>query len=145
MQAKSYHVFAAKSDDNRDFATFAEAERYSRLFEIVSELIDWPSHKCVLQTISHDAKRRNSFDTAPFSWSELLARASDGVLHVLETDGPYEVVVCPLGGKLLIRRRDPDACRTVATVEHPEHWVRFIAAVEAGLDEVAAVHAIDEG
>src|SRR5580693_7172792 len=83
MQAKSYHVFAAKSEDNRDFATFAEAERYSRLFEIVSELIDWPSHKCVLQTISHDAKRRNSFDTAPLSWSELLARASDGVLHVL--------------------------------------------------------------
>lgn len=143
MQAKSYHVFAPKSEDNRDFATFAEAERYSRLYEAVSDLIAWPSHKRVPQAVYYDTTPLTTFDSAPLDWTDLLARASDGALHVLETDGPYEVVVCPLGGKLLIRRRDPDARRTVATVERPEQWVRFIAALEAGSDEVAAVHAID--
>jgi hypothetical protein len=42
-----------------------------------------------------------------------------------------------------IRRQDPDRKRTVAVVHSLEEWGYFVAAIEAGMDEVAAVHAID--
>jgi hypothetical protein len=46
--------------------------------------------------------------------------------------------------RMVIRRQDEDHGRTVAFIERVEQWGRFTAALDAGLDEVAAVHAIDE-
>lgn len=59
------------------------------------------------------------------------------------TYGPYELVVGLLDGRLMIQRQDADHKRTVAFVESLEQWDRFVAALESGADEVAAVHAID--
>lgn len=60
------------------------------------------------------------------------------------THGPYELRVSLLDGGMLIRRLDDDGRRrTVAMVDTLHHWDRFVAALEAGATEVAAVHAID--
>ena len=46
-------------------------------------------------------------------------------------------------GRKSIRRQDADAKRTVCFVDSVDEWERFVAAIEGGADEVAAVHAID--
>ena len=60
------------------------------------------------------------------------------------TYGPYSLVVSLLDGRMSIRRQDADHKRTVAFVDSLAEWERFVAALEAGADEVAAVHAIDQ-
>jgi hypothetical protein len=47
--------------------------------------------------------------------------------------------------KLMIRWDDGERGRTVAFVDDMDQWGRFVAALKAGADEVAAVHAIDGG
>ena len=46
-------------------------------------------------------------------------------------------------GRKSIRRQDAYAKRTVCFVDSVDEWERFVAAIESGADEVAAVHAID--
>ncbi|HTB50086.1 MAG TPA: hypothetical protein VK701_03845 [Solirubrobacteraceae bacterium] len=59
--------------------------------------------------------------------------------------GPYSLIVnLPEGANMVIRRDDGDRKRTVAFVDSLADWDRFVAALETGSDEVAAVHAIDE-
>lgn len=68
-----------------------------------------------------------------------MTRAPEAVQH-----GPYRLCMDVLAGGLLIRRRGDDGrTRLVATIETLPQWDRFVAALEAGADEVAAVHAID--
>jgi hypothetical protein len=57
--------------------------------------------------------------------------------------GPYRLVVSLLTGNLIIVRQDADHRRTVAFIESMGQWDRFVTALVDGLDEVAAVHAID--
>jgi hypothetical protein len=57
------------------------------------------------------------------------------------THGPYQLLMGPSDG--VIKRQDPDHRRTVAYVDTREQWDKFVAALDAGADEVAAVHAID--
>lgn len=62
------------------------------------------------------------------------------------TYGPYSLVVnlTPWGRPLVIKRHDPDAReRVVAFVDSMGDWDCFVAAMESGADEVAAVHEID--
>jgi hypothetical protein len=56
---------------------------------------------------------------------------------------PYEMRASTVSNGYVIRRRDDDHLRTVAFVESMAQWERFVAAIRAGADEVAAVHAID--
>jgi hypothetical protein len=59
--------------------------------------------------------------------------------------GPYVLAASPATGGLIIERRDgyhPDA--VVAFVGSVAQWERFVAALEAGANEVAAVQAIDQ-
>lgn len=62
----------------------------------------------------------------------------------IDNHGPYGLVVSQSGG-YIIRRQDDDRKRTVAFVDSKAQWERFVAAIEAGAIEVAAVHAIDKG
>lgn len=58
--------------------------------------------------------------------------------------GPYELVHSTIANGLIIRRLDPDgAKRVVAFIDTRAHWARFVAALNSGADEVAAVRAID--
>jgi hypothetical protein len=59
--------------------------------------------------------------------------------------GPYElrVSLVPHGSSMFIQRQDEGRKRTVAFVDTLAEWDRFAAAIAAGSDEVAAVHAID--
>lgn len=59
--------------------------------------------------------------------------------------GPYFVRDVADSDRLVIRRRDEDHTRAVAYIDDIGQWERFTAALDAGLDEVAAVHAIDRG
>lgn len=60
--------------------------------------------------------------------------------------GPYSLIVnLSEGASMVIRRDDGDRCRTVAFVDSLAEWDRFVGALATGCDEVAAVHAIDEG
>lgn len=70
-----------------------------------------------------------------------MTTSQDAVTH-----GPYELIGPMTDGtdRMVIRRHDRDRRkRTVAIVDSVEHWDRFVAALESGADEVAAVHAID--
>jgi hypothetical protein len=59
--------------------------------------------------------------------------------------GPYSLLVnLSEGARMMIRRDDGDRKRTVALIDTLGQWDRFVAALEAGSDEVAAVHAVDE-
>lgn len=61
---------------------------------------------------------------------------------VVTTFREFELVTGLRG--LAIGRRDFDGRRrTVASIEMRDQWDRFVAALEAGADELAAVHAID--
>lgn len=57
--------------------------------------------------------------------------------------GPYEVVVSLLDGQMIVRRDDGGRKRTVCFIETLAEWDRFVAALQTGAGEVAAVHAID--
>jgi hypothetical protein len=60
--------------------------------------------------------------------------------------GPYSLIVnLSEGASMVIRRDDGDRQRTVAFVDSLAEWDRFVTELEGGSDEVAAVHAIDEG
>lgn len=59
------------------------------------------------------------------------------------THGPYSLYMSVLDGNLIIQRQDADRQSTVAFVETREQWDRFVAALESGMNEVDAVHAID--
>ena len=59
----------------------------------------------------------------------------------LRTYGVYSLI--PGTSKMVIRRQDPDHARTVALIDSLAHWDRFVAALDSGHDEVAAVHKID--
>lgn len=60
------------------------------------------------------------------------------------TYGPYGLFVnLGPGRNMVIRRQDSDRKRTVAFVAHLEEWDAFVAALDAGADETAAVRAID--
>ncbi len=56
--------------------------------------------------------------------------------------GPYRLMT--FNGSFTVMRRDPDHSRTVAIIDDRSQWDRFVAALEAGANEVAAVRAIDE-
>lgn len=64
-----------------------------------------------------------------------------------DNHGPYELTSNAFWrGGYIIRRQDGDGHkRTVAFVDNPDQWKRFVAALESGAVEVAAVHAIDGG
>lgn len=67
-------------------------------------------------------------------------------MQAQRTHGPYELIGPMTDGtdRLVIRRRDGDRRkRTVAFVETVAQWDRFVAALESGAGEVAAVHIID--
>lgn len=53
--------------------------------------------------------------------------------------GPYVLAASPATGGLIIERRDEDRQRTVAFVGSIAEWERFVAALEAGANEAAAV------
>lgn len=55
-----------------------------------------------------------------------------------------QYVLLDMGTRLLIARQDMSRRRTVAMIENRDQWDRFVAAIESGADEVAAVHAIDD-
>lgn len=55
----------------------------------------------------------------------------------------YSLVRSTLGG-FIISRQDADHKRTVALVGSVAEWGRFVAALDSGLDEIAAVGAIDQ-
>ena len=57
--------------------------------------------------------------------------------------GPYELRALLIGDMFISRKEGNRPRATVATVETVEQWDRFVAALDAGADEVAAVHAID--
>jgi hypothetical protein len=61
-----------------------------------------------------------------------------------ETYGPYSLRMNITTGGLVISRQDSDHKRTVALITTLQQWDTFTAALAAGKDEVAAVHAIDE-
>jgi hypothetical protein len=63
--------------------------------------------------------------------------------RVLLAHGSYRLETTPSGGSLVIVRQDDGVRRTVCFVEREEQWTRFVAAIESGAGEVAAVHAID--
>jgi hypothetical protein len=57
--------------------------------------------------------------------------------------GPYSLVMSLMTGALIIQRQGPAKKSTVAFVDSLAQWDRFVAALEDGANEVAAVHAID--
>lgn len=61
---------------------------------------------------------------------------------LLATYGYYRLEPT-LTNQLMIRWDDGERGRTIAFVDNEAQWARFVAALEAGDDEVAAVHAID--
>ena len=64
-------------------------------------------------------------------------------MSALVTHGRYELI--EMDATSIIRRQDSDRKRTVAFVRSAAEWDRFTQALDRGLDEVAAVHAIDDG
>jgi hypothetical protein len=56
--------------------------------------------------------------------------------------GPYGLFVSLFGNSRMMIQ-DAEASRIVAFVDSLAEWERFVAALEDGADEVAAVHAID--
>lgn len=63
-----------------------------------------------------------------------------GVLTPLEYK-QYRALINESGGRTIVRH--DGHTRTVAFIEGLREWDRFVAALESGADEVAAVHAID--
>lgn len=59
------------------------------------------------------------------------------------THSIYSARINDSGGRTITRRDTDGHTRTVAFIEGLRDWDRFTAALERGLNEVAAVHAID--
>lgn len=62
----------------------------------------------------------------------------------IRTHGSYELVPAPMTGQMMIRGGQVGRKRTVAFLDSEAQWERFVDALKAGADEVAAVFAIDE-
>jgi hypothetical protein len=141
VQAHRIDVLASKIKLGDIYVTRAAFAAERRREVIGLRKMAGPSESYIELTLKRDADAPNGSEASvPMRRRVTVQRHGEWPY----SHGPYSL--SELGdARMVIRRRDEDHGRTVAFIECVEQWERFTATLDAGLDEVAAVHAIDGG